>query len=221
MAISKRNWERLGDMLAVIVALLLATVIVALAATTLSSPPVAAPAKQVHVALKRARPPQPVTLSDTIVAAINADDALKRLDAEEDCLAQAIYFEARNEGEAGQRAMAEVILNRLAEGSHGKTICAVVYEGVGQTLCQFSFACDGTDREPKIAGPWRAAQVLASRMIAGDVPSGAASGAAYYHAASAHSTPTPGKPRVTQIGNHIFHRDRPVQISAVFRGPVQ
>lgn len=221
MAISKRNWERLGDMLAVIVALLLASVIVTLAATALSTPKPAAPARPIPVALKHAMPMQAAIIPDTITAAINADDALQRLDAEEDCLAQVIYFEARNEGEAGQRAVAEMILNRLAEGTHGKTICAVVYEGIGQTFCQFSFACDGTDREPKIAGPWRAAQVLAARLIAGEAPTGTASGATYNHVASVQPASAPKKLRVTQIGNHIFHHDRPVQISAVFRGPMQ
>jgi spore germination cell wall hydrolase CwlJ-like protein len=38
---------------------------------------------------------------------------------------------------------------------------------------------------------------------------------------SVHPTWAPGKLRVTQIGNHIFYRDRLVQISAVFRGSVQ
>lgn len=220
MVISKRGWERLGDILAVIVAFLLASVIVTLAATALFTPPPATP-RPVPVALKRGMSMQPVILPDTITAAINADDALKRLDAEEDCLAQVIYFEARGEGEAGQRAVAEVILNRLAEGTHGKTICAVVYEGVGQAFCQFTFACDGTDREPKLARPWRAAQVLAARLIAGEVPTGTPSGATYYHATSVHPAGAPGKLRVTQIGNHIFYRDRPVHVSAVFRGPVQ
>ncbi len=72
--------------------------------------------------------------------------------------------------EEGQRAVAEVILHRLAEGGHGHTICNVVYEGVGQTFCQFTFACDGSLQQPKVSEPWRAAQVLAARLMAGEVP---------------------------------------------------
>jgi spore germination cell wall hydrolase CwlJ-like protein len=132
-----------------------------------------------------------------------------------------IYFEARGESEAGQRAVAEVILNRLAKGTHGHTICSVVYEGEGQTFCQFTFACDGSLLQPRIAEPWRAAQVLAARLMVGEVPAGTTFGAIYYHAVSVHPTWVPKKLRVTQIGNHIFYRDRAVQFSAVFRGSVQ
>ncbi|HVW75462.1 MAG TPA: cell wall hydrolase [Rhizomicrobium sp.] len=220
MRISRRNWERLGDVLAVVVATLLAGVIVALAQTA-QNMPAPAPPQPAQIDLKQSRPLHPVVIPAPIAPAANAEDALKRIAAEENCLAQVIYFEARGESEAGQRAVAEVILNRLAEGTHGKTICGVVYEGVGQTFCQFTFACDGAAMAPKSAEPWRAAQVLAARLMVGEVPADAISGATYYHAVSVHPSWAPGKLRVTQIGNHIFYRDRGVQIRAVFRGSVQ
>ena len=221
MMISRRDWERLGDMLAVVMAILLASVIVALAQTADDPPTAQATPKPVNIELKSSRPIHPVAIPAPIAQDGDAADALKRLAAEENCLAQVIYFEARGESEAGQRAVAEVILNRLAEGSHGHTICSVVYEGVGQTFCQFTFACDGSLLRPRIAEPWRAAQVLAARLMVGELPAGITGGATYYHAVSVHPTWAPGKLRVTQIGNHIFYRDRLVQISAVFRGSVQ
>jgi hypothetical protein len=222
MTISRRNWERFGDLLAVVVAILLASVIVALAETA-DAPPPAQPAspKPVKIELQSSKPVHAVALPGPIAQDGGAGDAIKRLAAEENCLAQVIYFEARGESEAGQRAVAEVILNRLAEGGHGHTICNVVYEGVGQTFCQFTFACDGSLLQPRMAEPWRAAQVLAARLMVGEVPAGSTLGATYYHSVSVHPTWVPRKLRVTQIGNHIFYRDRQVAISAAFRGSVQ
>jgi spore germination cell wall hydrolase CwlJ-like protein len=217
----RRNRDRFGDVLAVVVAILLASVIVALAETADDPPAMEAPLKPVEIALKLPKSVRMAAMPGPISPNSGADDALKILAAEENCLAQVIYFEARGESEAGQRAVAEVILNRLAEGSHGHTICNVVYEGAGQTFCQFTFACDGAPLQPKEAESWRAAQVLAARLLVGEVPAGNILGATYYHAASIHPTWAPGKLRVAQIGNHIFYRDRPVEISAVFRGSMQ
>ena len=219
--ISKRNWERLGDVLAVVVAILLASAIVALAETPDDPPTAQAAPKPVKIELNQPKVLHLVAMPGPISQDGGASDALKRLAAEQRCLADVIYFEARGESEEGQRAVAEVILHRLAEGSHGHTICNVVYEGVGQTFCQFTFACDGSLQQPRVAEPWRAAQVLAARLMVGELPTGTTGGATYYHAVSVHPTWAPRKLRVTQIGNHIFYRDRPVQISAVFRGSVQ
>lgn len=213
-----RNWERLGDVLAVVVAILLASAIVALAQT--SDEPPAAPGP-VSIEIKLPKPVHLIAIPGPIQPDEGAGDALKRLTAEENCLAQVIYFESRGESEAGQRAVAEVILNRLAEGNHGRTICNVVYEGLGQTFCQFTFACDGSIERPKVAEPWRAAQVLAARLLVGELPADTTLGATYYHAVSVHPTWAPGKMRVTRIGNHIFYRDRPLAVSAAFRGSVQ
>jgi spore germination cell wall hydrolase CwlJ-like protein len=151
--ISRRNWEQVGDILAAVMAILLASVIVSLAQTADDPPTAQATPKPVNIELKSFRPIHPVVIPGPIAQDGDAADALQRLTAEEDCLAQVIYFEARGESEAGQRAVAEVILNRLATGGHGHTICSVVYEGVGQTFCQFTFACDGSLLRPRIAEP--------------------------------------------------------------------
>jgi hypothetical protein len=219
---SRRSWERLGDILTLVVAVLLASVIVAFAQTGEAPPaPEAPPPKPVQIELKRSGPTHPIAIPGPISQDGDAGDALKRLAAEENCLAQVIYFEARGESEAGQRAVAEVILNRLAEGSHGRTICSVVYEGMGQTFCQFTFACDGSLHSPMGAEGWRAAQILAARLMVGEVPTDSIEGATYYHSVSVHPTWAPMKLRVAQIGNHIFYRERPAMISADFRGSMQ
>jgi len=209
---SARNGERLADLLAAATAILLVSVIVALAATAYAPP---------RLELNQPIRYRAISLRGPIWQDGSAAAALKQLTAEQHCLAKAIYFEARGEGEAGQRAVAEVILHRLEEGTHGHTICEVVYEGASHTFCQFSFACDGSTDEGRLAGPWRAAQVLAARVIAGEVPLDVIRGATYYHSIFVHPSWAPGKRRLAQIGNHIFYRDAVAQEVPVIRGSLQ
>ena len=70
------------------------------------------------------------------------------------CLTAAIYYEAASESDDGQRAVAQVVLNRVRHPAFPATVCGVVYQGSDQpTGCQFSFACDGgADADP---GGWR------------------------------------------------------------------
>ena len=67
-----------------------------------------------------------------------------------DCLAQAVYYEARGESPAGQAAVAQVVLNRVRHPAFPKSICSVVYQGAQAGHgCQFSFACDGSTRRAR------------------------------------------------------------------------
>jgi len=171
---------------------------------------------------KAARAPvAPAEISPT--AATKA--ALGQLVAENRCLAEVIYYEARGEGEEGQKAVAQVILNRLATGDHGNTICSVAYEGAHQTFCQFTYVCDGSLDKPKPPEAWRAAQVLAARILSGQTSvRNGGEGATSYHALSVHPSWAPKMLRVAQIGNHVFYRalpSRPRLQNAAFRGSLQ
>ena len=219
--ISGRNRERLGDLLAVIVTIILASVIVALAGPGDALPQAVTLPNPVRIDLDQPGLRHLPALPAPISPDGGAGDALRKLAAEEHCLADVIYFEARGESEAGQRAVAEVILHRQAQGSHGHTICDVAYEGADRTFCQFTFACDGSTEQPRLAEPWRAAQVLAARLLAGEVPGDATDGATYYHAASAHPGWAPKKLRVAEIGNHIFYREPATQTVVHIRGSLQ
>jgi spore germination cell wall hydrolase CwlJ-like protein len=118
-----------------------------------------------------------------------------------------MYFEARGEGEQGQKAVAEVIFHRMNKGNYGHSICAVVYEGVGTATCQFSFVCDGSLEDRKSPEPWRQAQALAARILTGEEHlSDATDGAVNFHAASIEPGWTGDFVRTVQIGNHIFYR---------------
>ena len=86
------------------------------------------------------------------------------------CLAQAIYYESRSEGKDGQKAVAEVILNRAASKHYPSSICGVIFQGSQRsTGCQFSFTCDGSmDRAPK-GKTWERAQKVAELAMTGGV----------------------------------------------------
>ena len=63
-----------------------------------------------------------------------------------DCLTQAIYYEAGNQSEDGQRAVAQVVLNRVRHPAWPNSVCGVVYQGAMRPGggCQFTFTCDGS-----------------------------------------------------------------------------
>jgi spore germination cell wall hydrolase CwlJ-like protein len=128
--------------------------------------------------------------------------------AEKDCLARAIYFEARSEPEAGQIAVANVILNRVKSKTYPNTICGVVYEGAHRmNSCQFSFACDGKQDIPRGRKEWRKAMHLADRAMAGDAYVRVVSTATHYHADYVNPRWASAMKRLIKIGRHIFYHE--------------
>jgi spore germination cell wall hydrolase CwlJ-like protein len=123
-----------------------------------------------------------------------------------ECLATAEYYEAGNQDEAGQRAVAQVVLNRVRHPAFPSTVCGVVYEGSTRpTGCQFTFTCDGSlYRQPDAEG-WRRAYRIAEEALAGSVyaPVGYAT---HYHAnyVVPYWASTLAKNAV--VGAHMFYR---------------
>lgn len=122
------------------------------------------------------------------------------------CLTQAIYYEAGGESDAGQRAVAQVVMNRVADQAFPDTVCGVVFQGsMRSTGCQFTFTCDGSlDRKPLPAG-WARAARHASDALDGAVyaPVGLAT---HYHTLEVHPYWSDDMIPVRIIGNHIFYR---------------
>ena len=127
--------------------------------------------------------------------------------AEENCLARAVYFEARSESEIGQMAVAKVILNRVKSPNYPKSICGVVYQGSNRrNSCQFSFACDGLPDDVRQPEAWAQAKSIAQRAVSGDTQlSGGMNSATSYHAD--YVTPRWARTlrKVVKIGHHIFY----------------
>lgn len=132
------------------------------------------------------------------------DDADRALE----CLTAAVYYEARSEAPDGQRAVAQVVLNRVRDRAFPKTVCGVVYQGsTRRTGCQFSFTCDGSMLRPRDWMSWGRAKIVAAAALAGEVyaPVGAAT---YYHANYVLPWWAPSLARVGSVGSHIFYRWR-------------
>ena len=123
-----------------------------------------------------------------------------------DCMTAAIYYEAATEPLDGQRAVAQVILNRVRHPLYPHSVCDVIYQGVGHgRSCQFSFACDGSiSRRPDPAG-WRRAHLVALTALTGSVyaPVGWAT---HYHADYVVPVWAPTLVKTSVIGRHIFYR---------------
>lgn len=124
-----------------------------------------------------------------------------------ECLAAAIYYEAGSEPIDGQRAVAQVILNRVRHPAFPGTICGTVYQGSERSGCQFSFACDGAmARAPSRAG-WAQATRVAAAALAGAVyaPVGLAT---HYHTYAVTPAWNRSLVMTDAVGAHFFHRWR-------------
>jgi hypothetical protein len=124
------------------------------------------------------------------------------------CLTQAIYYEAASEPDAGQRAVAQVVLNRVAHPAYPDTVCGVVYQGSERrTGCQFTFTCDGSLARKPAAAFWDRAQRVALAALSGAVykPVGLAT---HYHTVQIHPYWASSLDRIGTIGAHIFYRWR-------------
>ena len=124
-----------------------------------------------------------------------------------DCLALAGMAEAGG-GDSDQRAVMQVILNRVRHPAFARTVCGVVFEGAQRpTGCQFSFTCDGSLARRYSDAAWRAARDRAEQMLGGatHAPVG---NATHFHADYVYPWWSDQLDKVAQVGAHIFFRWR-------------
>ena len=137
------------------------------------------------------------------------------------CLTQAVYYEAASEPDGGQRAVAQVVLNRVAHPAYPKTVCGVVYQGSERpTGCQFTFTCDGALARMPNRLAWERAEGVARAALAGYVyaPVGLAT---HYHTYAVHPYWAGTLNYIGQIGAHLFCRfGGPAGSSALFNPAV-
>jgi len=125
------------------------------------------------------------------------------------CLAMNVYFEARGESLAGQQAVAEVTLNRVASGRYPDTVCGVVFQKNWDPLRRryvgaFSWTEFDTVTPPQ-GEEWRRALEVAAAAYTGRVPP-RLRGALHYHADHIRPSWARGQRQVARIGNHVFYR---------------
>ena len=125
------------------------------------------------------------------------------------CLAEGIYFEARGESKHGQKAVAQVIVNRVKNPVFPNSICGVVYHNKHmRNRCQFSFACDGIRDRVRSKKAWRVATTIANKVIDGKVWLKEVGSASHYHADYVRPRWARKMKKMSKIGKHIFFRTK-------------
>ncbi|WP_342070541.1 cell wall hydrolase [Yoonia algicola] len=130
------------------------------------------------------------------------------------CLAEALYFEARGETVRGMFAVGEVIMNRVDSNSYPDSLCGVINQGTGrQYACQFTYTCDG--KPETIAEPrsWERVGKVA-RMLIDGAPRALTGGATHYHTKAVNPSWAQRFPRTAAIGFHYFYR-QPVRTASM------
>jgi spore germination cell wall hydrolase CwlJ-like protein len=123
-----------------------------------------------------------------------------------ECLTSAIYYEAGQEPLDGQRAVAQVVLNRVRHPAFPASVCGVVYQGsTRQTGCQFTFTCDGSLGRAPMASTWERARKVAAAALAGSVYAGVGN-ATHYHADYVVPYWAASQAKTAVIGAHLFYR---------------
>ena len=124
-----------------------------------------------------------------------------------DCLALAGMAEAGG-SDSDQRAVMQVVLNRVRHPAFAKSICGVVFEGSQRpTGCQFSFTCDGSLARRYSDAAWRAARARADEMLGGATDASVGN-ATHFHADYVYPWWSDQLDKVAKVGPHIFFRWR-------------
>ena len=186
---------------------------------------VAAPAPAVPAEVLAAEPLDLKPVSATDAAAINATipiaggpnpgapsvvfraatglDQLRALQ----CLSEAVYYEARSESEDGQRAVAQVVLNRVRHPAYPGSVCGVVYQGPMRAGggCQFTFTCDGSLAVRPAGEAWLRARRIAAEALAGAIyaPVGLST---HYHTQQVLPVWAFRLAKAAVVGAHSFYR---------------
>lgn len=143
-------------------------------------------------------PPQKVTVA---VATIAPPD---RVEAQRFCLADVVYFEARGGSEKAKRAVAHVVLNRVADPRFPKEICAVVRQ---RKPCQFSWMCDGSNSQAREPDDWQEALRVADEILADPEARDPSRGALYFHARTVRPAWSRSLLKVAELGDNLFYAD--------------
>ena len=125
------------------------------------------------------------------------------LDSETNCLATAVYFEARGESVDGQLAVARVVMNRAASGKYPPSWCATVTQPY-----QFSFVNPRTQQMPAPnynCDAWRKAEAVA-RLAAANIVPRVSTDVLWYHADYVSPSWRRNLTEERKIGQHIFYR---------------
>nr|WP_294851351.1 cell wall hydrolase [uncultured Sphingomonas sp.] len=135
------------------------------------------------------------SLSEKVAQLANSVPGSRELE----CLAGAIYFEAKSETLQGQLAVGHVIANRADSGRFPASYCGVVFQ-----RSQFSFVRGRSlPYIPRSSSQWKTAVAIA-KIVDGNLQASPVGKALFFHARRV----SPGwrLTRVSTLGNHVFYR---------------
>jgi spore germination cell wall hydrolase CwlJ-like protein len=140
------------------------------------------------------RPRTPAILEET-ARAVQPSPPRRQDDVQQTCIAQAVYYESKGEPMRGQRAVADVIINRTKRPGFASTPCGVIRQ-------PHQFTNASRWRIPSAADPlWQKAREIARNAIAGI---GTVSTAiTHFHASGVR--PGWSMRRIAAIGGHVFY----------------
>lgn len=122
-----------------------------------------------------------------------------------DCLAAAQYYEAGTDWE-GQRAVAQVVLNRARHPAYPGSVCGVVFQGAERvTGCQFTFTCDGALARTPSDAAWERSRMIAHSALAGAVYAKVGL-ATHYHTDWVVPVWSKELEKITAVDTHLFFR---------------
>ncbi|NNU81287.1 cell wall hydrolase [Halovulum dunhuangense] len=121
------------------------------------------------------------------------------------CLLEAIYHEAAADSIDGQRAVANVILNRAEDPRFPNSVCGVVADGQAQGRCQFSYRCDG---RPEVFADKVKLQTAtqATTVVLANPEEDVTNGALFFHAGWMKPGWFASLRRTVALGGNIFYR---------------
>jgi len=143
----------------------------------------------------------------THIEEARAQDYIQNVNQEQMyCLVQNIFFEARNQSEVGQKAVAWVTLNRVESERYPNTICDVVWQDSA-----FSWTHDGKSDTPSEnvleQMAWEKSQIVAQNTLLEKFNGGfdPTLGAIMYHADYVEPYWAASYRKTTQIEQHVFY----------------
>ncbi|HET9353510.1 MAG TPA: cell wall hydrolase [Sphingomicrobium sp.] len=135
------------------------------------------------------------TLAETVAKLRGTEPGSRELE----CLAGAIYFEAKSESLSGQLAVGHVIANRASSGRFPSSYCGVVYQ-----RSQFSFVRGRSmPHIPRSSRDWEEAVAIA-KIVDQELHPSPMGKALFFHATRV--SPRWRLTRVGTLGNHVFYR---------------
>lgn len=150
-----------------------------------------------------------VLIKDTVTDKPKSYVSAENVDRTLDCLAMNIYKEAGGEPFEGKVAVAQVTINRADDSRFPKDICKVVMQKnviMEKVVCQFSWYCDGSNKTKPNNTAYDESYAVAKKVLLEGFRLDSLNDALYFHAV--YVKPQWPHVKITQIGNHIFYRNK-------------